>query len=58
MKFLVTVIDLYQAASGEAHENFVRKDLLPSEIIALKRAIEPLERRDARERQGLSRRDS
>lgn len=50
----VTVIDLYQAARGEAHENFARKDLLPSEIVALKRAIEPLERRDARERQGHS----
>jgi N6-adenosine-specific RNA methylase IME4/ParB-like chromosome segregation protein Spo0J len=48
----VTVIDLYQAARGEAHENLVRKDLLPSEIVALKRAIEPLERRAARERQG------
>src|ERR1017187_6028310 len=48
----VTVVDLYQAARGEAHENFVRKDLLPSEIVALKRAIEPLERRLARERQG------
>src|SRR5437764_732820 len=48
----VTVVDLYQAARGEAHENFVRKDLLPSEIVALKRAIEPLERRDARQRQG------
>jgi len=48
----VTVVDLYQAARGEAHENFVRKDLLPSEIVALKRAMEPLERRDARERQG------
>lgn len=34
----VTVVDLYQAARGEAHENFVRKDLLPSEIVALKRA--------------------
>ena len=33
----VTVVDLYQAARGEAHENFVRKDLLPSEIVALKR---------------------
>src|SRR5580658_8467103 len=43
----VTVIDLYQAARGEAHENFVRKDLLPSEIVALKRAIEPLERKSA-----------
>jgi N6-adenosine-specific RNA methylase IME4 len=48
----VTVVDLFQAARGEAHENFVRKDLLPSEIVALKRAIEPLERRAARERQG------
>jgi len=48
----VTVVDLLQAARGEAHENFIRKDLLPSEIVALKRAIEPLERREARERQG------
>jgi ParB family chromosome partitioning protein len=48
----ITVIDLFQAARGEAHENFVRKDLLPSEIVALKRAIEPLERRAARQRQG------
>ncbi len=48
----MTVVDLYQAARGEAHENFVRKDLLPSEIVALKRAIEPLERREARQRQG------
>lgn len=48
----VTVVDLYQGARGEAHENFVRKDLLPSEIVALKRAIEPLERREARHRQG------
>ena len=48
----VTVVDLLQAARGEAHENFVRKDLLPSEIVALKRAIEPLERREARQRQG------
>src|SRR6266446_648084 len=49
----VTIVDLIQAARGEAHENFVRKDLLPSEIVALKRAIEPLERRDARQRQGI-----
>src|SRR5436190_4446131 len=48
----VTVVNLLQAARGEAHENFIRKDLLPSEIVALKRAIEPLERREARERQG------
>lgn len=48
----VTKVDVLQAARGEAHENFIRKDLLPSEIVALKRAIEPLERREARERQG------
>jgi len=48
----VTVVDLLQAARGEAHENFVRKDLLPSEIVALTRAIEPVERRAARLRQG------
>ncbi len=48
----VTVVDLYHAARGEAHEDFLRKDLLPSEIVALKRAIEPLERREARQRQG------
>src|SRR5579859_1722132 len=48
----VTVVDLVQAARGEAHENFIRKDLLPSEIVALKRAIEPLERREAGSRQG------
>jgi len=48
----VTMVDLYQAARGEAHENFVRKDLLPSEMVTLKRAIEPLERREARQRQG------
>ena len=48
----VTIVDLLQAVRGEAHENFIRKELLPSEIVALKRAIEPLERRDARQRQG------
>jgi N6-adenosine-specific RNA methylase IME4 len=48
----VTVIDLDEVILGEQHENLVRKDLLPSEIVALKRAIEPLERRAARQRQG------
>src|SRR5438552_1076875 len=51
-KIPVTRVDLCEVARGEAHENFVRKDLLPSEIVALKRAIEPLERREARKRQG------
>ena len=48
----VTIVDLLRAARGEAHENFVRKGLLTSEIVALKRAIEPLECREARQRQG------
>ncbi|MDX2181574.1 MAG: MT-A70 family methyltransferase [Bryobacteraceae bacterium] len=48
----VTIIDLEEVVLGEQHENLVRKDLLPSEIVALKRAIEPLERRAARQRQG------
>ena len=43
-----TVVDLLQAVRGEAHENWVRKDVLPSEIVALKRALEPFERRKAR----------
>jgi N6-adenosine-specific RNA methylase IME4/ParB-like chromosome segregation protein Spo0J len=48
----VTVIDLRQVVLGEQHENLARKDLLPSEIVALKRAVEPLEREAARQRQG------
>ena len=38
----VTVVDLYQAARGEAHENFVRKDLLPSEIVLSSEPSSPL----------------
>ena len=48
----VTVIDLEQVILGEQHENLARKDLLPSEIVALKRAVEPLEREAARQHQG------
>src|ERR1700686_1483955 len=48
----VTVVDLYQAARGEAHENFVRKDLLRGGIVARTGAVEPRERGEARERQG------
>jgi N6-adenosine-specific RNA methylase IME4/ParB-like chromosome segregation protein Spo0J len=48
----VTEVNLIEAASGEAHENFSRKDLLPSEIVAIKRALEPIERRLAKDRQG------
>ena len=47
-----TVVDLKQIAQGELHENCLRKRFLPSEIVAIKRAIEPFERGEARERQG------
>jgi hypothetical protein len=46
-----TAADLYQAATARRMRT-VRKDLLPSEIVALMRAIEPLERREAGEHQG------
>ena len=48
----VTVIDMAEVAIGQQHENLVRKDLLPSEIVALKRFIEPVERDAAKARQG------
>ncbi len=48
----ISIIDLEHVALGEQHENLVRKDLLPSEIVALKRALEPIEREAARQRQG------
>lgn len=48
----ISVIDLEHVVLGEQHENLARKDLLPSEIVALKRALEPIEREAARRRQG------
>jgi ParB family chromosome partitioning protein len=45
-------VDLEALLMGEAAENLIRKDFLPSELIALKRALEPLERKLAKERQG------
>jgi N6-adenosine-specific RNA methylase IME4 len=42
----------YQIARGERHENSVRKNLTPSEIVAVQRAIEATERCEARKRQG------
>jgi ParB-like chromosome segregation protein Spo0J len=47
-----TVVDLEEIIHGELHENCLRKKFLPSEIIGITRAIEPLERGQARERQG------
>lgn len=38
----VTEVDLNEVVLGEFAENAVRKDFLPSEMVAIKRAVEPL----------------
>jgi ParB family chromosome partitioning protein len=48
----VTVVDLDAVVRGEFAENAVRKDFTLSEAVAIKRALEPLERAAARERMG------
>jgi N6-adenosine-specific RNA methylase IME4 len=47
----VTVIDLHAVVRGEFAENAVRKDFTLSEAVAIKRALEPVEREAARQRQ-------
>ena len=47
----VTVVDLAAVARGEFAENAIRKDFTLSEAVAIKRALEPLERAAAKERQ-------
>jgi signal transduction histidine kinase len=47
----VTTIDLAEIVRGELAENAERKDFLPSEIDAIRRALEPIEKAAARERQ-------
>ena len=46
----VTVVDLADIVLGEVAENTERKDFLPSEIDAIRRALEPNERAAAKER--------
>jgi ParB-like chromosome segregation protein Spo0J len=46
------VVPLADIVRGEFDENTVRADFLPSEMVAIKRALEDEERRQARERQG------
>jgi N6-adenosine-specific RNA methylase IME4 len=46
----VTIVDLEHIARGEFAENAVRKDFTLSEAVAIKRALEPLERVKAKER--------
>jgi N6-adenosine-specific RNA methylase IME4 len=47
----VTVVDLKEVIRGEFAENAYRKNLLPSEIEAIRRALLPLEKAAAKERQ-------
>jgi hypothetical protein len=46
----VTVVDLIEIVRGEFAENAFRKDFLPSEIDAIRRALEPIEKAAAKER--------
>jgi ParB/RepB/Spo0J family partition protein len=48
----VTVVDLAEITRGELAENADRKDFLPSEIEAIRRALEPTEKAAAKARQG------
>ena len=47
----VNVVDLDEIVEGEFAENIIRKDFTPSEMVAIKRAIEPDIRGAAKERQ-------
>src|SRR6516162_6421540 len=48
----VNVVDLDSVVRGEFAENTCRKDFTLSEAVAIKRALEPLEKVAAKERQG------
>lgn len=48
----VTVVDIKEIVRGEFAENGERKDFLPSEIDAIRRSLEPVERTAAKARQG------
>jgi ParB family chromosome partitioning protein len=49
----VTVVDLEEITRGEFAENAIRKDFLPSEIDAIRRKLEPIEKAAAAERMTL-----
>jgi ParB/RepB/Spo0J family partition protein len=51
-KVPVTVVNIEKIIRGEFAENAHRKDFLPSEIDAIRRAVEPIEKAAAKERQG------
>jgi N6-adenosine-specific RNA methylase IME4/ParB-like chromosome segregation protein Spo0J len=46
----VTFVDIKEISRGELSENMHRKDFLPSEIDAIRRALEPIEKAAAKER--------
>jgi ParB family chromosome partitioning protein len=48
----VTFVDLDEIVRGELAENAHRKNFTPSEIDAIRRALEPIEKAAAKERQG------
>ena len=48
----VTIVDLGEIVKGEFAENAHRKDLLPTEIDAIRRVLEPLEKAAAKKRMG------
>jgi N6-adenosine-specific RNA methylase IME4 len=50
----VTVVDLDAIVQGEFAENSQRKDFTLSESVAIKRAIEPIERAEAKKRQATA----
>lgn len=52
-KIPVYYVSLNDIIKGEYHENTVRKEFTISELLELKKAIEPLERKEAKERQKL-----
>jgi ParB family transcriptional regulator, chromosome partitioning protein len=52
---LVRVVDLEQIARGEFAENAYRKGFLPSEIDAIRRELEPVEKAAAEQRQKATR---
>ena len=47
----MTVVSLDEIVKGEFAENAIRKDFLPSEIDAIRRALEPQEKAAAKEHQ-------
>jgi ParB family chromosome partitioning protein len=47
----VTIVNLQDIVKGEYAENAFRKEFTVSEMVAIKRAVEPLEREQAKERQ-------